>query len=137
METGPPGVSGRPPLHVQPLAAEEHRIEKGPAPALTQRRLAMGRTVLDLPRKMRQDLFATRNLVHVRNLFFLLLHVPYEPRNEKISLLHVQKYYAKKDADQMQRQPMYYLYEPRREKTNVLVSDLTRHLPTCTATEDG
>ena len=28
-------------------------------------------------------------------------------------------------------------YEPRREKTNVLVSDLARHKPGCTATEDG
>ena len=27
--------------------------------------------------------------------------------------------------------------EPRREKTNVLVSDLVRHKPGCTATEDG
>ena len=28
-------------------------------------------------------------------------------------------------------------YEPRREKTNILVSDLVRHEPGCTATEDG
>ena len=28
-------------------------------------------------------------------------------------------------------------YEPRREKTNILVSDLVRHKPGCTATEDG
>ena len=27
--------------------------------------------------------------------------------------------------------------EPRHEKTNVLVSDLVRHKPDCTATEDG
>ena len=27
--------------------------------------------------------------------------------------------------------------EPRREKTNVLVSDQVRHKPGCTATEDG
>ena len=27
--------------------------------------------------------------------------------------------------------------EPRHEKTNVLVSDLVRHKPGCTATEDG
>ena len=27
-------------------------------------------------------------------------------------------------------------YEPRHEKTNVLVSDLVRHKPGCTATED-
>ena len=27
--------------------------------------------------------------------------------------------------------------EPRREKTNILVSDLVRHKPGCTATEDG
>ena len=34
-----------------------------------------------------------------------------------------------------------YMYiktsEPRHEKTNVLVSDLVRHKPGCTATEDG
>ena len=29
------------------------------------------------------------------------------------------------------------LYEPRREKTKVLVSDLVRHKPGCTATEDS
>ena len=28
-------------------------------------------------------------------------------------------------------------YEPRHEKTNILVSDLVRHKPGCTATEDG
>ena len=28
-------------------------------------------------------------------------------------------------------------YEPRHEKTNVLVSDLVRHKPGCTATKDG
>ena len=28
-------------------------------------------------------------------------------------------------------------YEPRHEKTNVLVSDLVRHNPGCTALEDG
>ena len=27
--------------------------------------------------------------------------------------------------------------EPRNEKTNILVSDLVRHKPRCTATEDG
>ena len=27
--------------------------------------------------------------------------------------------------------------EPRHEKTNVLVSDLVRHKPGCTATQDG
>ena len=29
------------------------------------------------------------------------------------------------------------LFEPLHEKTNVLVSDLVRHKPGCTATEDG
>ena len=29
------------------------------------------------------------------------------------------------------------LIEPRHEKTNILVSDLVRHKPGCTATEDG
>ena len=29
------------------------------------------------------------------------------------------------------------IYEPRREKTNVLVSDLVRHKPGCTAREDS
>ena len=29
------------------------------------------------------------------------------------------------------------LFEPRHEKTNVLVSDQVRHKPGCTATEDG
>ena len=29
------------------------------------------------------------------------------------------------------------LFEPGREKTNVLVSDLVGHKPGCTATEDG
>ena len=33
--------------------------------------------------------------------------------------------------------PLVYIYEPRREKTNVLVSDLVQHKPGCTATEDG
>ena len=28
-------------------------------------------------------------------------------------------------------------FEPRHEKTNVLVFDLVRHKPGCTATEDG
>ena len=28
-------------------------------------------------------------------------------------------------------------FEPRHEKTNVLVSDLVQHKPGCTATEDG
>ena len=32
---------------------------------------------------------------------------------------------------------LYYTYEPRYEKTNVLVSDLVRHKPGCKATEDG
>ena len=31
----------------------------------------------------------------------------------------------------------FLINEPRREKTNVLVSDLVRHKPGCTATEDG
>ena len=31
----------------------------------------------------------------------------------------------------------YLLYEPRHEKTNILVFDLVRHKPSCTATEDG
>ena len=30
-----------------------------------------------------------------------------------------------------------FTYEPRHEKTNVLVSDLVRHKPGCTVTEDG
>ena len=29
------------------------------------------------------------------------------------------------------------IYEPRHEKTKVLVSDLVRYKPGCTATEDG
>ena len=29
------------------------------------------------------------------------------------------------------------LYDPRHEKTNMLVSDLVRHKPGCTATDDG
>ena len=29
------------------------------------------------------------------------------------------------------------IIEPRHEKTSVLVSDLVRHKPGCTATEDG
>ena len=36
--------------------------------------------------------------------------------------------------------PVHYFlstFEPRREKTNVLVSDLVRHKPGCAATEDG
>ena len=32
---------------------------------------------------------------------------------------------------------MAILIEPRHEKTNILVSDLVRHKPGCTATEDG
>ena len=28
-------------------------------------------------------------------------------------------------------------YEPSHEKTNILVSDIVRHKPGCTATEDG
>ena len=31
----------------------------------------------------------------------------------------------------------YSVFEPRHEKTNILVSDLVRHKPGCTATEDG
>ena len=31
----------------------------------------------------------------------------------------------------------HILFEPRHEKTNVLVSDLVRHKPGCTATVDG
>ena len=30
-----------------------------------------------------------------------------------------------------------FVHEPRHEKTNVLVSDLVRHKPGCTATEAG
>ena len=30
----------------------------------------------------------------------------------------------------------FCIYEPRREKTKVLVSDLVRHKPGCTGTED-
>ena len=30
-----------------------------------------------------------------------------------------------------------YTFEPRHEKTNILVSDLVRHKPGCTALEDG
>ena len=33
--------------------------------------------------------------------------------------------------------PCRSIFEPRHEKTNVLVSDLVRHKPGCTATEDG
>ena len=33
--------------------------------------------------------------------------------------------------------PSHWKNEPRHEKTNVLVSDLVRHKPGCTATEDG
>ena len=29
------------------------------------------------------------------------------------------------------------LFEPRHKKTNILVSDLVRHKPGCTVTEDG
>ena len=29
------------------------------------------------------------------------------------------------------------IFEPGHEKTNILVSDLVRHKPGCTATEDG
>ena len=29
------------------------------------------------------------------------------------------------------------IYEPRHDTTNILVSDLVRHKPGCTATEDG
>ena len=32
---------------------------------------------------------------------------------------------------------MHQLFEPRHEKTNILVSDLVQHKPGCTATEDG
>ena len=32
---------------------------------------------------------------------------------------------------------IFVLYEPRHEKTTILVSDLVRHKPCCTATEDG
>ena len=32
---------------------------------------------------------------------------------------------------------VWLIYELRHEKTNVLVSDLVRHKPGCTATEDG
>ena len=32
---------------------------------------------------------------------------------------------------------MSTIYEPRPEKTNILVSDLVPHKPGCTATEDG
>ena len=31
----------------------------------------------------------------------------------------------------------YSINEPRHEKTNILVSNLVRHKPGCTATEDG
>ena len=33
--------------------------------------------------------------------------------------------------------PSERVNEPRHEKTNVLVSDMVRHKPGCTATEDG
>ena len=33
--------------------------------------------------------------------------------------------------------PVSILIEPRSEKTNILVSDLVRHKPGCTATEDS
>ena len=32
---------------------------------------------------------------------------------------------------------IFLIYEPRHEKTNLLVSNLGRHKPGCTATEDG
>ena len=35
------------------------------------------------------------------------------------------------------RSVMSTIYEPRPEKTNILVSDLVPHKPGCTATEDG
>ena len=34
-------------------------------------------------------------------------------------------------------QPARQTNEPRHEKTNILVSDLVRHKPGCTAAEDG
>ena len=36
-----------------------------------------------------------------------------------------------------EKEEMKILIEPRHEKTNILVSDLVRHKPGCTATEDG
>ena len=32
---------------------------------------------------------------------------------------------------------VYSIFEPRREKTNILVSNQVQHKPGCTATEDG
>ena len=32
---------------------------------------------------------------------------------------------------------MWRLYDPRHEKTNILVFDMVRHKPGCTATKDG
>ena len=42
------------------------------------------------------------------------------------------------DIDNIHFEHMVHrIYEPRHEKTNVLVSDLVRHKPGCTATQDG
>ena len=44
----------------------------------------------------------------------------------------------RRGGEDMGRQmPPIWTNEPRHEKTNVLVSDLVRHKPGCTATEDG
>ena len=44
---------------------------------------------------------------------------------------------TKINNDSLIRTDKVLIFEPRHEKTNILVSDLTRHKPGCIATEDG
>ena len=60
-----------------------------------------------------------------------LLKLVYLHKEDALQLLQ------KSDVEPEQERSVSQVLEPCHEKTSVLVSDLVRHKPGCTATEDG
>ena len=56
---------------------------------------------------------------------------------EKISLRVNQPFHEGPDEGSVRKLIILITNEPRHEKTNVLVSDMVRHKPGCTTTQDG
>ena len=65
------------------------------------------------------------------------LHAHILSKHLKIQLLWNQKSHDLILGMDQQVLNIYKVYEPRHEKTNVLVYDLVRHKPGCTTTQDG
>ena len=68
----------------------------------------------------------------INSLYIFVLHVKLKLRMNIFNKLPI--FIAVKTRNTLHRRDTY---EPRHEKTNVPVSDLARHKPGCTGTEDG